>query len=355
MAKELITFKQVSKQYEDGTKAVADANFTIDKGEFFVLIGPSGCGKTTTLKMINRLIPPTAGEIFINGANTSNGNIDQLRWNIGYVLQQIALFPHMTVANNIAIVPELKGWNRDKTNARIDELLSLVGLDQKPIDIRLPGDLSGGQQQRVGVARALAADPDILLMDEPFSALDPVARASLQKDIKALQRDIKKTIVFVTHDMEEAKFLGDRIGMMEDGHVLQIGTAQELIENPASHSVARFLRNSDGFDQTSVQTVGSILTPIEESEYVTTGEHQSSNELQFVLSNDDELKDVQYLGKSIEQYQIIHYTDTLEQTYHQLEQCPFPALPVLKGDKCMGVVSYQNLAKLAVQPSLHHA
>lgn len=355
VAKELITFKQVSKQYEDGTKAVANANFTIDKGEFFVLIGPSGCGKTTTLKMINRLILPTAGEIFINDVNTSKVNIDQLRWNIGYVLQQIALFPHMTVAANIAIVPELKGWDRDKTNARVDELLSLVGLDPEIYRHRLPTDLSGGQQQRVGVARALAADPDILLMDEPFSALDPVVRASLQKDIKALQQNIKKTIVFVTHDMEEAKFLGDRIGMMEDGHVLQIGTVQELIENPASPSVTRFLRHSDGVEQTSMPTVGSILTPIEDSEYVTSGEHQSKNELQFVLSNDNQLKDVQYLGKSIEHYQTINDSDTLEQTYHQLEQCPFPALPVIKGDKCIGVVSYQNLAKLAIQPALHHA
>ncbi|MFB4211448.1 ABC transporter ATP-binding protein [Shouchella sp. JSM 1781072] len=348
----MITFNHVSKEYEDGTKAVAEADFTIEKGEFFVLIGPSGCGKTTTLKMINRLISPTTGEILIDNKNTGNGDIHQLRWNIGYVLQQIALFPHMTVAENISIVPELKGWKRDDTIARIDELLTLVGLEPETYRDRLPEDLSGGQQQRVGVARALAADPDILLMDEPFSALDPISRASLQKDIKALQREIKKTIVFVTHDMDEAKLLGDRIAMMESGRVLQIGTVQQLLANPASESVAQFLAKANSEHNPTIKTV---LSSNEESEFVNEILDEGRQELQFIVSESGELEGVFYFGQPIINYQTVAANATIEEAFQQLEERNLPALPVIENGKCIGSVSYQNLAKLAIQPSLHHA
>lgn len=237
----MITFDNVSKEYRDGTSAVRDLNLTIQPGEFFVVIGPSGCGKTTMLKMINRLISLTKGTISIDNKRISDYNIDELRWNIGYVLQQIALFPHMTILENISIVPELKGWDKVKIRKRVDELLDMVGLDPETYRDRKPNELSGGQQQRVGVVRALAADPNIILMDEPFSALDPISREKLQEDLFNLQRNIKKTIVFVTHDMKEALKLGDRICVMNEGSIVQVGTPKELLENPADDFVRNFV------------------------------------------------------------------------------------------------------------------
>jgi osmoprotectant transport system ATP-binding protein len=215
----------------------------IKKGEFFVLIGPSGCGKTTTMKMINRLIETTEGSILIDGKDIQQYNINELRWNIGYVLQQIALFPHMTIAENIAVVPEMRKWSKEKIKARVDELLQMVGLDPDVYRDRMPDELSGGQKQRVGVVRALAANPKIVLMDEPFSALDPLSREQLQKDIVQLQKKIQKTIVFVTHDMQEALSLGDRICIMKEGKVVQLDTPEGIIHNPKNEFVEEFIGN----------------------------------------------------------------------------------------------------------------
>ncbi|MCM3653450.1 osmoprotectant update ABC transporter ATP-binding subunit OpuFA [Metabacillus litoralis] len=237
----MIRFEQVSKKYPNGTFAVKSLDLEIKKGEFFVLIGPSGSGKTTTLKMINRLIDLSEGWVWINGKKISDYDINELRWNIGYVLQQIALFPHMTIAENIAVVPELKNWSKEKVAARVDELLKMVGLDPKEYRNRKPSELSGGQQQRVGVIRALAADPEIILMDEPFSALDPFSREKLQDDMLEIQRKLKKTIVFVTHDMQEAMKLGDRICLMKDGEIVQIGTPNEFLTNPSNDFVREFV------------------------------------------------------------------------------------------------------------------
>ena len=237
----MIRFENVSKQFDDGTVAVKPLNLAINKGELFVLIGPSGSGKTTTLKMINRLITLSDGTIFINGKKISEYDIHELRWNIGYVLQQIALFPHMSVEENIAIVPEMQKWGKEKISGKVDELLNMVGLDPNIYKHRKPHELSGGQQQRVGVVRALAADPEIILMDEPFSALDPLSREKLQEDIVKLQKTIKKTIVFVTHDMQEALKLGDRICIMKDGKIVQVGTPNELIHHPANDFVKEFI------------------------------------------------------------------------------------------------------------------
>lgn len=237
----MITFSNVSKQYSDDTTAVDSLELQIREGEFFVLIGPSGCGKTTTLKMMNRLIDASSGTILIDGKEISVYDIHELRWNIGYVLQQIALFPHMTIEENIAVVPELKKWSREKIRPRVNELLEMVGLDPAIYRNRKPAELSGGQQQRIGVARALAADPRLILMDEPFSALDPISREKLQDDVLELQRSIKKTIVFVTHDMQEAMKLGDRICMMNAGKVVQVGTPNEIIQNPANDFVKNFV------------------------------------------------------------------------------------------------------------------
>ncbi|PRO64423.1 ABC transporter ATP-binding protein [Alkalicoccus urumqiensis] len=237
----MIEFKQVSKQFPDGTKAVNDVSFRVEQGEFFILIGPSGCGKTTSMKMINRLIDATGGVIEIQGEDIQKKNIHQLRWEIGYVLQQIALFPHMTIAENIAIVPELKGWEKSSTESRIDELLHMVGLEPETYRSRYPSELSGGQQQRIGVVRALAGNPDILLMDEPFSALDPLSREQLQEDIQKLQKEINKTIVFVTHDMDEALKLGDRVAVMQEGSIVQIDSPEGLLQRPENEFVKSFV------------------------------------------------------------------------------------------------------------------
>ncbi|MDM5225919.1 ABC transporter ATP-binding protein [Cytobacillus sp. NJ13] len=261
----MIQFDNVSKQYGDGTQAVDSINLHIKEGEFFVIIGPSGSGKTTVLKMINRLIPLTSGTISIKGKRISDYDIHELRWDIGYVLQQVALFPHMTIGENIAIVPELKNWEQGKIKERIDELLEMVGLEPDIYRSRKPHELSGGQQQRVGVTRALAANPPIILMDEPFSALDPISREKLQDDLIHLQKKIKKTIVFVTHDMKEALKLGDRICVMKDGEIVQIGTPEELLANPENEFVRQFVGEEqvpyiEGF------SLHEILLPISEAE-----------------------------------------------------------------------------------------
>ncbi|WP_342546342.1 ABC transporter ATP-binding protein [Lysinibacillus sp. FSL K6-4013] len=255
----MITFDNVSKQYDNNQIAVKALNVEIKKGEFFVIIGPSGCGKTTLLKMINRLIPLTAGTIWINDKRISDYNIHELRWSIGYVLQQIALFPHMTIEENIAVVPELKKWSKTKIHQRVDELLALVGLEPAKYRQRKPKELSGGEQQRVGVVRALAADPEIILMDEPFSALDPISRTKLQDDLLEMQRTIQKTIVFVSHDMQEALKLGDRLCIMKDGEIVQIGTPQQLLQNPVNDFVQQFI---GGKQTDQLFTIHDVLQPI---------------------------------------------------------------------------------------------
>lgn len=226
----MIEFKDVSKRYPDGTVAVEHLRFKVDRGEIFCLIGPSGCGKTTTMKMVNRLIDHTDGQIWIEGKPIMSIDEHELRRRIGYVLQQIALFPHMTVAENVAVVPELLGWDKKKIEARIDELFRLTGMSP---DLRnkYPAELSGGQQQRVGVMRALAAEQDVILMDEPFSALDPITREQLQNDLLRLNSELGKTILFVTHDMNEALKLGSRICLMDKGHIVFIGNKDELLES----------------------------------------------------------------------------------------------------------------------------
>jgi len=236
----LISFKNVTKKFGE---QIAVDNLTIDlpSSEITVLIGPSGCGKTTTLRMINRLIEPTEGVIYINGTDISKIDPVELRRNIGYVIQQIALFPHMTIAQNVGLVPYLKNWPEAKRKERIEELLEMVGMPPSKFYNRYPDELSGGQQQRIGVARALAADPDIILMDEPFGALDPITRATLQDELLDMQDKLGKTIVFVTHDMDEALKLANKIAIMKDGKVLQYDTPEQLLKNPAHGFVEEFI------------------------------------------------------------------------------------------------------------------
>lgn len=257
----MIEFKNVTKRYGEKT-AVDDVSFNIEQGEFFVLIGPSGCGKTTTLKMINRLISLTNGYIYFNCKPISDYPIYEMRWDIGYVLQQIALFPHMTIKENIAQVPQMKKWSEQDIEQRVDTLLDMVGLTPEQFKYRKPDELSGGQRQRVGVIRALAADPPVILMDEPFSALDPISREKLQDDLIELQRKIKKTIVFVTHDIQEAIKLGDRICLLNDGRVEQIDTPENFMKHPKNDFVKQFLGQHI---QTS-PTIASILPYLSEAE-----------------------------------------------------------------------------------------
>ncbi|NMO96505.1 ABC transporter ATP-binding protein [Paenibacillus lemnae] len=237
----MIKFENVSKTYSDGFQAVKDLNFEIRSGEFLVLIGPSGCGKTTTMKMINKLEPHTGGLLTINGKDIKKTDTVTLRRSIGYVIQQTGLFPHYTLEQNIGLLPDLKGWDKGRKKQRVHELLDMVGLDPDTYAGRYPKELSGGQQQRVGVARALAADPEIILMDEPFGALDPITREQLQDEVLRLQQDLKKTIVFVTHDMDEALKMGDRIAVLKAGTILQLDSPETLLRAPSHGFVEEFI------------------------------------------------------------------------------------------------------------------
>jgi len=231
----------VTKVYPDGTEAVKEVSLEVGKGELCVLLGPSGCGKTTTMKMINCLIPITGGKIYVDGVDNTEMNENELRRNIGYAIQDIGLFPHMTVGQNIGTVPALKGWSKTERSKRAEELLELVGMDSGEFMDKYPSELSGGQCQRVGVARALGADPPILLMDEPFGAIDPITRVRLQDEFLKIQQEIKKTIIFVTHDIYEAIKMGDKVALMKEGRLVQYDTPANLLYRPKNEFVEDFV------------------------------------------------------------------------------------------------------------------
>ncbi len=254
-----IRLVHVGKRFDGAPRpAVGDLSFDVPRGALVAMVGPSGCGKTTTLKMINRLIEPTEGEIWVNGVQAQSIAASELRRSIGYVIQQIGLFPHRTIEANIATVPKLLGWDRKRIKARVTELVDLVGLETDQLR-RYPAELSGGQQQRVGVARALAADPPVLLMDEPYSAVDPIVRARLQDELIALQRRVQKTIVLVTHDIDEAIKLADRIALMNVGGVLeQYASPEDLLREPANEFVVHFLGHERGLKRLSLMTVDQV-------------------------------------------------------------------------------------------------
>jgi osmoprotectant transport system ATP-binding protein len=256
----MIRFRGVSKTYPGSERPVVnDLSFEILEGEICVLVGPSGCGKTTTMRMVNRLIEPTEGEILINGEPNTRMSGTQLRRKIGYAIQQIGLFPHRTIAENIATVPSLLGWEKQRIRERVDELLELVGLDPGDYRSRYPAELSGGQQQRVGVARAMAADPPIMLMDEPFGAVDPITRERLQDEFLSIQQDIKKTIVFVTHDIDEAIKIGDKIAILKQGGFLaQYDTPENILSSPNSEFVASFVGTDRILKRLSLVRVGDM-------------------------------------------------------------------------------------------------
>lgn len=237
----MITLKNVRKKFPGGIQAVRDVSFHIETGEVLVLLGLSGSGKTTTLKMINRLVTPDVGEIVINGINIFDWHVTELRRSIGYVIQGIGLFPHMTIGENVGMVPKLKNWPKQRLEDQVETMLSMVGLPPSDFTHRYPDQLSGGQQQRVGVARALAANSDILLMDEPFGALDPLTREELQDEFLLLQQKLKLSVLLVTHDIFEAFRLGNRIAVMQNGLIEQIGYPEQLLDHPSSDYVSRLV------------------------------------------------------------------------------------------------------------------
>ncbi len=262
----VLELREVTKRYSrEGAPAVDGLSLTVPAGEVCVLIGPSGCGKTTALKMINRLIEPSGGEILIDGRSVRDRNPSELRREIGYVIQQVGLLPHLTVGANVATVPKLLGWDKDRTRARTRELLELIELDPDEYSDRYPAQLSGGQQQRVGLARALAADPPVMLMDEPFSAVDPITRERLQNDFLRLHRAVPKTVVFVSHDIDEAVKMADRVAVMRAGKLVQFAPPAELLANPVDEFVADFVgadRALKSLSLTRVEEIELIPAPI---------------------------------------------------------------------------------------------
>ena len=254
-----IRLVEVTKEFDGASGAAVDnLSLEVEAGSIMALLGPSGCGKTTTLRMINRLIEPTSGRIEIDGIDVMHQSPQELRRGIGYVIQQVGLFPHRTIASNIATVPKMLGWERSRTAERVEELTTLVGLEHELLD-RYPDELSGGQQQRVGVARALAADPPVLLMDEPFGAVDPIVRTRLQDELLDLQTKVRKTIVLVTHDLDEALRVSDRIALMNVGGVVeQLATPDELMAAPANEFVESFVGDDRGFRRLALNNVSSL-------------------------------------------------------------------------------------------------
>lgn len=264
----MIEYRNVKKSY-GGKLIIKGVDLTVEKGEFVVLIGPSGCGKTTTLKMLNRLIEPSEGSIWINGADHREMDLVKLRTSIGYVIQQIGLFPNMTVEENIAVVPRIMKWEKKKTLDRVKELLNMVNMPYNEYGRKYPKQLSGGQQQRIGVLRALAVNPPVILMDEPFGALDPITREILQSEVKKIQRELKITILFVTHDMQEAMKMADRIVFMDQGRVLQQAPPKEMLLHPANETVARFIALQGIGSRTDRMTAADLM---QQASGITAGE-----------------------------------------------------------------------------------
>jgi osmoprotectant transport system ATP-binding protein len=258
-----LEFREVTKRYPGSAEPAVDGlSLEVPAGEICVLVGPSGCGKTTAMRMVNRMIDITSGDILLGGRSVKDRRPSDLRREIGYVIQQIGLFPHRTIGDNIATVPSLLGWSKQRIADRVDELLELIGLDAADMRGRYPAQLSGGQRQRIGVARALAADPAAMLMDEPFGAIDPINREHLQDEFLNLQATVRKTIVFVTHDIDEAIKMGDRIAILrEGGRLAQYGTPEEILARPADDFVARFVGTDRGLKRLSLTTLGQLELP----------------------------------------------------------------------------------------------
>lgn len=325
----MIELKSIDKVFEDGFQALKDINLEFEDGKINVLIGPSGCGKTTTMKLINRLVEYTNGQVMFDGKNIQEMNPIELRRQIGFVIQNIGLFPHMTIYNNVATVPKLLKWDKEKIRERVIELLKMVNLDPKTYMNRYPSELSGGQQQRIGVIRALAAEPSTILMDEPFSALDPISREQLQDELIKLQSDINKTIIFVTHDMDEALKIADQIILMKDGQVVQKGSPQEILDHPADDFVKEFI----GEQRLQAPSLPELTELIDKQNYVSILDSMSTEEIinKLIHHNMEEsvvvTEDGHYVG-------VISLYDALSTTEQNMKQLiKSTTLTILESDE----------------------
>jgi len=323
----MIRLEDLSKVFPaQDEPAVDDLSLEIYEGEIVVLVGPSGCGKTTTMKMINRIIEPTSGRIFLQGEDVTRVNPDNLRRRIGYVIQQIGLFPHLTIADNIATVPKMLGWDKERTSKRVDELLETVGIDLSYRD-RYPKELSGGQRQRIGVARAMAADPPIMLMDEPFGAVDPITRDRLQDEFLRLQQEIRKTIVFVTHDIDEAIKMGDRIAILkQQSKIAQYDTPERILTDPADEFVQDFIGSGPSIKRLSLSRISDIETadwPVARltDSHDEVREKMRSTSRDHVLLLDEQEKPGRWVGK-----EEIQHDDT------PLEESGRPAVAIVEAN-----------------------
>lgn len=321
----MIEFDNVTKVYNDDTVAIEDVSFTVEEGTTTVLVGPSGCGKTTTMKLVNRLEDPTEGTVYFDGTDVLSQDRVELRRDIGYVIQEIGLFDHMTVGENVATVPELKGWEQDRIETRVDELLDLMDLPADQYRDQYPSSLSGGQRQRVGVARALAADPDVLLMDEPFGALDPITRSSLQDEFLEIQEQINTTILFVTHSVDEALKMGDRIAIFDVGELVRYDTPEKILENPGSEFVADFIGEDRALKQLQVTTVRSVMR-----DEIPTRFTGGSNASDGLVNTNDSLVPVEP-------------SDSSQTALSRIIQAGTDAIPVVKNGDVIGVVSESDI------------
>ncbi|WP_255681561.1 ATP-binding cassette domain-containing protein [Natrinema sp. SYSU A 869] len=324
----MIEFDSVTKIYSDQTVAIEDISFEVERGTTTVFVGPSGCGKTTSMTLVNRMQDSTEGTVYYDGTDVQDLDKVDLRREIGYVIQEIGLFEHMTVSENIATVPELKGWAQSRIDDRVDELLELMDLPPATYRDQYPTALSGGQQQRVGVARALAADPDVLLMDEPFGALDPLTREELQNEFLEIQERIDTTILFVTHDINEALKMGDKIAIFDVGELVQYGSPQEILHNPANTFVKEFI----GADRTLKELQ---ITPVRDvmSEQEPTAEQTAPPSV-----TDTEGESTAALADGTG-YQYIAPTDTVDIALSRMIEVDTQSLPVVKDDDVVGVIT----------------
>lgn len=322
-----IEFDNVTKVYDDGTVAIEDLSFSVEEGTTTVLVGPSGCGKTTTMKLVNRLEDPTEGTVSFEGSDIQSLDPIELRRSIGYVIQEIGLFDHMTVGENVATVPELQDWDRERIDDRVDELLELMDLPPEEYRDQYPTELSGGQRQRVGVARALAADPDVLLMDEPFGALDPITRENLQDEFLDIQDRIDTTILFVTHSIDEALKMGDKIAIFDVGELVRYDTPSNILEDPGSDFVADFIGADRTLKQLQVTQVRDVM--LED----VPDEHEG-----LVLEVDEE-DTTDPEGGLVP----VTPTDSTQTALSRIIQAGTDAIPVVDGDTVVGVVTEQDI------------
>ena len=357
----MIRFENVTKEYDEETVAVRDITFEIPSRELTVLIGPSGCGKTTTLKMINRIVKPSGGRILIDGEDVKEMDVMSLRRGIGYVIQNVGLFPHMSVKDNIATVPKLLKWEKSKIERRVSELLELVGLEPKSYANKLPKELSGGEAQRVGVARALAADPPIILMDEPFGAVDPLTRVRLQDEFARIQEELHKTIVFVTHDIDEAIRLADRIAVMRAGRILQFDTPEEILARPKEKFVHDFMGSDRALKRLSRIPVTKYIEKCETIDVDGNWDQLGMTKEEFIWALDEERRlvgwvDVSHSNRELPirealtemlEEEVLSPDSTVKEALSRMLESGTVALPVVeKSGRFLGQISLAKIQEL---------